>query len=76
MMLANKIDFLAKNFDLDTKGTFKYKNGIIVLQLDEILICKSNRPKAILILKNGDEVKLSTGINEIATIFFPILLKF
>jgi len=64
MMLANKIDFLAKNFDLNTKRTFKYKNGIVVLQLDEILICKSNRSKAILILKNGEEVKLSTGINE------------
>lgn len=63
-ILDNKIDFLAKNFDPDTKRTFKYKNGIIVLQLDEILICKSSRSKTILILKNGEEIKLSTGINE------------
>lgn len=63
-ILANKIDFLAKNFDIDTKRTFKYKNGIIVLELNEILFCKSSRSKTILILKNGEEIKLSTGIQE------------
>lgn len=63
-MLANKIEFLAKNLDLDTKRVFKYKSGIIVLRLDEILICKSNRSKTILVLKNGREVELSTSIKE------------
>ncbi|MFW5755929.1 MAG: LytR/AlgR family response regulator transcription factor [Tangfeifania sp.] len=63
-MLINKIDFLAKNFEVDTKRTFKYKNGIIVLDLDEILICKSCRSKTILVLTNGEEIKLSTGIQE------------
>jgi len=63
-ILANKIDFLAKNFDVDTKRTFKYKNGIIVLQLDEILICKSSRSKTILVLKSGEEIKLSTCLHE------------
>lgn len=63
-ILVNKIDFLAKNFDLGTKRTFKYKNGIIVLNLDEILICKSSRSKTILVLKCGEEIKLSTNINE------------
>ncbi len=62
--LNNKINYLAKNFDLDSKRTFRYKNGVIVLQLDEILICQPNRSKAILILKNGEEVKLSMSVKE------------
>jgi two-component system LytT family response regulator len=63
-MLVSKLDLLSKNFDFDTKRTFKYKNGIIVLNLDEILICKSSRAKTLLILKNGEEIKLSSGIKE------------
>lgn len=62
--LNNKIDSLAKKFNHNSKRTFRYKNGIIVLQLDEVIICQSNRSKAVLILKDGEQIVLSMGIKE------------
>lgn len=63
-LLVTQINSLASNFTSDTKRTFKYKNGIVIFNLDEILICKSVRSRTILILKNGEEFKLSTSIKE------------
>lgn len=63
-MLNDKMDSFARNFYKESKRVFSFNQGIIVLKLDEIVYCKADRTKSILVLKDGEEIALSTGISE------------
>ena len=62
--LIRKMDFYAKSHFITTKRIFKQKKGIIILLLEEIIFCKAELTTTLLILKNGEEVSIKTGLSE------------
>ena len=63
-MLTRKMEHYSQNLNIHTKRIFHHKNGIIVLYLDEIVICKANLTKSDLILTCDDKVQVVTTISE------------
>lgn len=63
-MIARKMEYYTKNLDMNTKRVFRHKSGVVVLKLDEILVCKANLSKSDLILTCGEKIQLATSINE------------
>ena len=63
-MLIDKIESLSRSFNKETKRIFYFKNGIIVVSLDEIIYCRTHGAKTNLVLKDGNEIILSSGMNE------------
>lgn len=63
-LLVDKIDSLNRIFNKEIKRIFHFKNGIIIVSLNEIIYCRTHGAKTILLLKDGKEIMLSSGINE------------
>ena len=63
-ILNKKMEKFANGANNEAKRVFNFKKGIVVLHLDEIVFCRADRTKSILVLNTGEELALSTGITE------------
>ncbi|MDB4582474.1 response regulator [Draconibacterium sp.] len=64
MELMRKMDIFAKLNSVGVKRIFKQKGGIIIIPLEEIVYCKAERTKTILMLRSGNPIQLNTSIGE------------
>jgi len=64
MELMRKMDHFAKINAVGKKRIFKQKGGIIIIQLEEIVYCKAELTRTILMLKCGEQVQLNSSISE------------
>lgn len=62
--ITRKLNSYAKFFKIEAKRIFTLNNGIVVLYLDEIVICRASRSKTILTLTCGHEVELPGSVKE------------
>jgi len=62
-VLMGKMDQYVKTFKAEPKRVFRQKKGIIVLNLEEIVICRACLSKTILTLTCGEEVQLSDPLS-------------
>ena len=62
--LKRKMDIYARFHDVTVKRVFPLKRGIVVLQLDEIVCCKSERSRTILTLANDEEIEVRSNLTE------------
>jgi two-component system LytT family response regulator len=63
-ILEKRMENIANGGNKEVKRVFNFKKGIVVLHLNEIIFCKADRTKSILLLNTGEELTLSTGITE------------
>lgn len=62
--LFRKMDIYSQTNQVAAKRVFYQKKGIIILPLNEIVFSKAKRSKSNIKLRNGDDVKLATSLNE------------
>ena len=62
--LMRKMDLFSSMNSVEKKRIFKQKGGIIIIPLEEIVYCKAELIKTILVLRNGNEVQLNSGISQ------------
>ncbi len=63
-LLTRKMEHYTKNLKVNTQRVFFHKDGIIVLYLNEIVICKANLSKSDLILTCDNKIQVVTTISE------------
>lgn len=62
--LKRKMDVYTQSQEIDTKRVFLQKKGIVVLTLKEIVFCKAELTRTIMVLTDGEQVYLKTTLNE------------
>jgi two-component system LytT family response regulator len=62
--LMRKMDYYTKINAVGIKRVFKQKGGIVIIPLEEIIYCKAELTRTILMLRCGEKIQLSSSIAE------------
>jgi len=62
--LMRRMEIFTKQSTLSAKRIFKQKGGIIIITLEEIVYCKAELTRTLLILRCGTQVHLTTSITD------------
>ena len=62
--LMRRMEIFTNQSDLGAKRIFKQKGGIIIITLEEIVYCKAELTRTLMILRCGSQVHLTTNITD------------